>query len=237
MGKFNRAVARMFGYDLSRYKNSFRFDATFDRLVANHKFDCVIDVGANVGTFSKRCLKALPSVPVHSFEPTRALADKLSVEAGPYDKWQVHRVALSDQEGKATLNTSSEKSVFNSLNAANPDFLKKFSGLSFDASQEVDVSTLDIFMKANSIDAQDILLKVDTQGHDYKVLLGARDTLLSVAAVIVELPFQNIYNSTDTHKEIMDLLESSGFYLYSISPISCDERGAIIEADGFFARK
>ena len=238
MGRLNRRIARFFGYDLMRYNKSFRFDATMDRLLRNFSFDCVIDVGANVGGFSQLCLNRLATAPIHAFEPAGDLARELTQRATGEPRWHVVRSALGDEIGQASLNISRTKSVFNSLSQADPAFAAQIEGLDFAGSEDVPISTLDRYAADNGLGRYtDILLKVDTQGHDFKVLKGARETLGRTRCVIVELPFQNIYRSSDNHKDILAFMDEAGFDIYSLSPISSDDKGALIEADGFFMRR
>lgn len=237
MGKFARAVGRLFGYDVIRFRKSFSFDPVLHRLLRHHDFDGVIDVGANSGLFSRQCLKALSGVPVFSFEPTAALADALNRAAASEPRWTIVRKGLSDQPGEAVLHTS-DTSVFNSINDANPDFSGAFKGLAFTGSESIELTTLDVFAEAEPLaSCRNLLVKVDTQGHDLKVLRGARDTLKRARAVIVELPFQNIYQSGDTHRDILAFMDDAGFDIYNLSPISSDATGRLIEADGFFLRR
>jgi FkbM family methyltransferase len=219
-----------------RFDKSFRFDATLNRLVAHNHFDCVIDVGANVGGFAQRCLGLIPAVPVYSFEPAHDLVAALIASAGKAPRWHIVPLALGDAEGEATLNVS-RKSVFNSLNTPDPAFAD-IAGLQVVGQEKVSIITLDAYAAHSGLDAfHDILLKVDTQGHDLKVLAGARTTLQRARAVIVELPFQNIYRSEGTYKDIRAVMETAGFAGYGISPISVGSDGALLEADAFFIRR
>jgi FkbM family methyltransferase len=236
VGEFARRIGRLFGYDVMRFDKSFRFDATLDRLVEHFDFDCVIDVGANVGGFAQRCLKRLPSVPVYSFEPAPDLVAVLVEAARKTPRWHIAPLALGDAEGQATLHLS-RKSVFNSLNAPDPTFVDMIDGLRPVAHETVAVTTLDTYAAENGLSSfHDILLKVDTQGHDLKVLAGSRSVLSRSRAVIVELPFRNIYRSEGTYKEILAVMEAAGFAVYGISPISVGKDGALLEADAFFVR-
>jgi len=230
-------IARLFGYDLMRYKKSFRFEATLDRLLKHHTFSGVLDIGANNGWFSGHCIKSLGDVPVWSFEPAEALANRLRKKAAGNPNWQIVQAALGDQAGEATLNISAGSGVFNSLNAANPDFIDRFSELNFVGSETVKVTTLDTFAEQNRLLDDGLLVKIDTQGHDYKVLKGGVRTLGGARAIIIELPFQNIYETTESYRDILDFMEGAGFDIYSLSPISPGEDGALIEADGFFVRR
>ena len=234
MGAFNRKLARVFGYDIMRFKKSNSFDATLERLLSNYTFDCVIDVGANVGLFSSYCLEHLPSVSVISFEPASDLAAALKAKAATKTRWTVEQMALGDTAGEAVLHTS-DKSVFNSLNAPKGGAAidVKFTG-----QQVVTLATLDDYASAHGLATyENLLIKVDTQGHDFKVLRGGKQTLGRARAVIVELPFQNIYEGDDNYRDILDYMADAGFSLYAIAPISNDKTGAMIEADGFFIRR
>ena len=211
MGHLNRQIAKLFGYDLMRYKKSFRFDPTLERLLRHHRFDAVIDVGANVGWFSRRGRQAMPDAAVYSFEPTPSLAADLERQAANDPKWTVVTAALGDAPGEATLHVA-KKSVYNSLNKPNADLAGDMDGLAVTEVHQVPVSTLDIYADQNDLMRHsNILLKVDTQGHDYKVLKGARNILSRVRAVIVELPFKNIYDSDDNYRDIMAFMETAGF--------------------------
>ena len=234
----SREIARLFGYDLMRYKKSFRFEATLDRLLKRHTFSCVLDIGANNGWFSGHCIKSLGAVPVYSFEPAGELAQALRQKAKDNPNWHIVQAALGDQAGEASLNLSGGSGVFNSLNAANPDFIDRFSELKFVGSETVTITTLDRFAEENDLSNHDqMLVKIDTQGHDFKVLKGGAKTLSTAKAVIIELPFQNIYDTTESYRDILDFMDEAGFDIYSLAPISPDQDGALIEADGFFLRR
>lgn len=238
MGAFARVLARSFGYDVMRLKKSFRFEATLARLLRHHSFDAVIDVGANQGWFSKYCLRSLPLAEVWAFEPASALADKLEALARTQNRLTVSRCALGDEDGSAVLNLSSGSGVYNSLNAANPAYANKLRSFAFVGSEAVQVTRLDACAAVGRLSLfRRMLLKIDTQGHDLKVLKGATQTLERAQAVIVELPFQSIYESDGDYRDILAIMDQAGFDIYSLAPISVDEEGRLLEADGFFVRR
>ena len=196
MGAFARVLARSFGYDVMRLKKSFRFEATLARLLRHHSFDAVIDVGANQGWFSKYCLKNLPLAEVWAFEPASTLAEKLEMLARTEKRLTVSRYALGDTDGAAVLNLASGSGVYNSLNPANPAYAGKLRTFDFVGSEDVQISRLDVFAATGRLSLFNrLLIKIDTQGHDLKVLQGATQTLTRAQAVIVELPFQSIYET------------------------------------------
>ena len=149
------------------------------------------------------------------------------------------RSALGDAAGTGQLHISESKGVYTSLNDVNPAFADSIVGLNFTRNENVSTSMLDLLLaKEPALDnCQNLLLKIDTQGHDFKVLRGGLQILSKVKMIIVELPFQNIHDSGDTYQDILEFMDRAGFGVYGLSPISLDDAGAIIEADGFFFRR
>lgn len=238
MGKFARSIARLFGYDLMRFSKSFRFEATLDRLIDNHRFDGVVDIGANQGWFTRHCLNAIADVPAWAFEPASGLAMALEAFGRSEPRLTVSRFALGDTAGDAVLNLAAGSGVYNSLNAARPEFEGALRSFDFIGQEQVQVTTLDHFAKSSDIGkCTDLLIKIDTQGHDFKVLMGGGSTLRKAAAVIVELPFQTIYETEESHRDILDYMDQAGFDIYSIAPISTGDDGRLLEADAFFTRR
>jgi len=90
---------------------------------------------------------------------------------------------------------------------------------SYDESSEssrelVKVETVDHFVSEQSIDSVD-LLKVDTQGFDLEVLLGAERALQSglVRNVLIELNFVKMYEGQASSADIISTLGKSGLFL------------------------
>ena len=175
-----------------------------------------------------------------AFEPGEKLAQGLSRIATQNADFFVNRIALGDKEEDAILHTTIKDGVYNSLNAANPEFAKDIAELNYTGSEAVKVKTLDGFMAAqdpnNLGQLENLLINIDTQGHDYRVLQGGHATIAKAKAVIIELPFKNIYQSQGTYRDIMDFMYQAGFSIYGISPIGIDDTGALVEADAFYVK-
>jgi len=132
----------------------------------------VFDIGANSGAFMAAALGAMPDdTRIISFEPARASADLLvqRIEAlRATDRVRVERIGFSDHEGEATLSAPVEGSSIATLHTATfelhgRELLK----------EEIQLSTVDAYCEANGIQRIHYL-KVDTEGHEWAVLKGAR---------------------------------------------------------------
>jgi len=168
----------------------------------------IFDVGANAGIYSLAALASEPNAVVYAFEPTPEVASHLrqSAALNKLGKLNVQETAVSSANGLAKLVRyrgelgTNEGMNFISVDDANgaPDC--------------VPTVRLDDFCDDHGIESID-LLKVDVQGHEHEVLLGA-ELLLSggrIGTVFLEL---NWFDSSASHcpaRESTRLLERCGY--------------------------
>ncbi|MFN3255089.1 MAG: FkbM family methyltransferase [Ilumatobacter sp.] len=133
------------------------------------------DIGANIGLYSLLAATMFRPRSVTAFEPTPELADwARRLAAANRAEVGVLQVALSESAGTATLHLADASDVSNSLEAG------------FKASSSevvVEVNTLDrvVEMSGNVPD----VIKIDVEGHESKVLAGARATIETHRPTIV----------------------------------------------------
>ena len=123
---------------------------------------CMIDIGANIGiyayAFRKHC-----SV-IHAFEPQPGCVNVLMALGS--DRIRVHPVALSDVAGMLDLHIPVQR-------GCRLDGLASFRPLQGEVVVErVKVDVLDSYRFVGVA-----LLKIDVEGHEMKVLKGARETI------------------------------------------------------------
>ena len=140
----------------------------------------LLDVGANKGEWSAHACKLFGlrqlTASLHAFEPcsgTRAgLVSRLAEQSVV-----IHATAVSAQPGSATLFSNGDGSGTNSL-----------SGVSGPGQETVEVTTLDLFANAHSID-KIAFAKVDVEGFDYFVLVGASRLLARGAIEVIQFEY------------------------------------------------
>jgi FkbM family methyltransferase len=160
------------------------------RLVAAD--DIIIDVGANVGVYT--CLLASlvgSGGRVVAFEPTPAMADLLEENVRENDlarRVTVRREALSDDVGRMTLHCFPPGfEVYNSLGA------RQTIGKVNAPLCEIEVNVVRLGDVVDSLSADgklgQLFVKVDVEGFEQRVLLGAVDALTKKrdVALMVEL--------------------------------------------------
>jgi FkbM family methyltransferase len=165
----------------------------------------VVDVGANLGAYARLVLDHFPSATVHCFEPVAATFSKLEGALGTESGVQLHRVALGDEDGMATLYSSGLAG--DNLASLHPN---RSEGRTEEA---VQVRRLDAVAAEVGITRIDFL-KVDAEGHDLFVLRGAGSLLESLRAVQFEFSDANVASRTFL-RDFYDLL-AGRFDLYRI---------------------
>lgn len=159
------------------------------RLFAHRSSTLVVDGGANVGYEADWYLRHLPGADVHCFEPTPATFAVLERNLGGHDGVHLHRLALSDHVGTATLHVDQHTlgGGSNSLLTHSSRFLETEAHAAFEA-VTVDTTTLDRFCAREGIEHVDVL-KLDVEGAEVQVLRGAGELLArsAVDALDVEV--------------------------------------------------
>src|SRR6266404_829662 len=132
----------------------------------------IFDVGANVGQTLMEVKNAWPKAIVHCFEPTPESFKLLSQAAAKLCDVTCHEIALSSKGGTAVL-TRGDVYV---LNQVKPIELTCVSSVGVMERTCVRLSTVGSMCQDANIAHID-LLKIDTEGHDLQVLMGAERLL------------------------------------------------------------
>ncbi len=171
-----------------------------------------VDVGANEGQTISLLRKYFSRPQIYAFEPSSEMYSVLKSN-GYGETVEIHNMALGDSEGRREL-TKFSLPVMNSLLKMDPSPDNPFRDLDAVASEWVEVTTLDKFIREHQITRVDFL-KVDTQGFDLRVLQGAAESLASgvVRNVYVELNFVPMYSGQSSAREIESFLQGLGFRL------------------------
>ena len=80
-------------------------------------------------------------------------------------------------------------------------------------------------------------LKLDTQGFEWEVLTGARETLPAIHGVLCELSLVVLYEGQHLWRETIDRLEGAGFTLWGLQPGFMDQHGRNLQSDAIFFRE
>lgn len=198
-----------------------RLKAHYKSLV-NGSSPLIIDVGANKGQSIVFFLKNYPKATIYAFEPNKVLYERLIKTFGHLPNIKLINKGVSNIVGTLTLKetVTDETSTFEELNY-DSKYLKLKSqvlGVSpeniVSKSYEVDVTTLKDFFLENNIANVDVL-KIDTEGHEFKCLQGlfATNVMFNVQIIQLENHRDDMYLNNDEQERIAPYLNSNGFDL------------------------
>lgn len=235
----HKKIAAYFGYEFTRISNSIYQNQTRHTiaLIEQHDIDLVIDVGANMGQFSTDLRKSGYAGQIVSFEPLKECYQHL--QSITDDKWHVENIALGSEGTTETINISN-KSVFSSILETNQFGKSNFSeSIKIVGQQTISVKKLDDVINAivKDLGTKKIFLKLDTQGYDNQVILGATNTLPLVHMLQTEIPCKPIYKDTPPFYDTLKNLCEIGFNITGIFPLSRDKKTMeILEFDCILLR-
>lgn len=163
--------------------------------------DIVIDVGANIGTLALTFAKKTKTQKsVFAFEPHpkifRYMNDNIALN-GVEGQVQCFCMALGDKQEKLYFSNQSDDTN---------------NAISNRGQLEIDVCRLDdVFQKQHVR-----LLKIDVEGYEYQVLLGARETCSNADMIYLECIPSMLERNGGSEEKICDFLKGLGFKIYHV---------------------
>jgi len=101
---------------------------------------------------------------------------------------------------------------------------------------KVKVRKLDDIAKGLDL-KENILLKLDVQGYEDKVIAGGGETLKRVSVVISETSFLPLYEGQTLFRDVHGFLEKAGFVFQgNLNQMFNPSDGRIVSADSIFVR-
>jgi FkbM family methyltransferase len=204
------------GIDLSLYLfGNFQNYITSNKFFSVPKTAVILDIGANVGSMALRFAQLASQGHVYAFEPTRyafaKLMRNLSLNPELARRITPVQVFVSDQASpNPRINAYSSWKVDGSAEKKHP-----LHGGAVKSAESVSATTVDEFCLKNRIQNVD-LIKIDTDGHEFHVLRGARETLGQHRPhVIFEIGLYLLRERGITFDQYYDFLSSFGYRLYT----------------------
>jgi FkbM family methyltransferase len=199
--------------------------------------DLVLDVGANTGQFASEIRHCGYAGRIVSFEPLSQAHGELLQSCAKDHLWEAYpRCALGDHNGEVEINiacnseSSSILPMLDSHRTAAPES-------AYEGKENVPIKTLDAVAPQYLKDVRAPFLKIDTQGFEWQVLDGARETLPHIKGILVELSLVPLYEGQHLWREVTDRLEAEGFALWAFKPVFSDQAsGRTLQVDGIFYR-
>ncbi len=190
----------------------------------------IVDVGAHRGEWAVACAKLFPRARILSLEPVPEYYREAAGRASRFPQWEVLCTAAGQERGTRLIDVRGLRSSFRRV--AGEQFPEWAS--STDASQggqQVDVETLDELLVQREFYPVD-LLKIDAEGFEREILLGANDTLRHTRQVLIEVRFYELFEGGPLFWEVHEMLGAHGFVLMHLRPC----KGTCLWADATYAK-
>lgn len=195
-------ILRSFGWDIRRHHS------LYDTALKHYHINTIIDIGANDGLWSKEMRSLLPTAQIYAFEPLKDCYDRLTKRFEGDQHFKAFNVALGEKDGTADLGRSSFHPS-SSMRAMAPLHKELYPKSAAVTHEEVLVRRLD---SIEGLDlAPGILIKMDVQGFEDKVIAGGQKTLDKARVIIIETAFVTLYEGQPLFGDIHDQLRRLGF--------------------------
>lgn len=192
----------------------------FARSVRHEPSVLVLDVGANVGEWTASLLAELrkersnlAGCAVHLFEPSRAALETAEAALRPYaSEVSIERqnVAVAEHAGKMSFY------VFGATHGSNT--LRPLTGDADVPPIDMDCTTLDEYCRERGINRVDFA-KIDTEGADFDVLLGASQLLTEGRIRLVQFEYNARWIAFRKYlKDVFDLVLPLGYAVGKVTP-------------------
>lgn len=205
------------------------------RTLEHASIDTVLDVGANVGQFSKLLRAAGYSGQIISAEPLSDAFKKLERRARGDKLWHTVQAAVGAEPGRTEINVSAN-SYSSSLLPMTATHLAADPRSAVIGTEEVDVVTVADLVAKFDVVPKCSLLKIDTQGFEQEVLDGAGALLDEFAAIQLELSFVELYEGQRLFDDLVDDLSRRGLSMWALETGMSDDKGRLLECDALFLR-
>lgn len=206
--------------------------------IAQLDFCTVIDVGANEGQFAHLISRFFPRADLYCFEPLQ----------GPYaelESWaqtqggRVHcfPLALGDHEGTVDMHLHQEHTPSSSLLEATESCHRIYPQTRSERLVPVRLSTLDRVLGGIVDDMElEILLKLDVQGFEDRVLRGGTRVLSKCRALLLEVSLEPLYEKQASFHGLVALAHELGFRYAGNLDQKYGDDGRVVFLDAVFVR-
>lgn len=198
-----KRLVNMFGYDIKYYRP---FN---ERVLLPFNFQAVIDIGANEGRFSEEMRILFPTAEIYAFEPLSSCVSRIQKRMAGDARFTLFPVALGEEKGSLPIRHSSfhPSSSLLPMAALHEWLYPKSKEFTL---EPVPVEQLDSILTEKALTGP-VLVKIDVQGYEDRVIAGGTATLAKADLIIIETSFVTLYEGQPLFGDIYDALRALGF--------------------------
>ena len=233
--KIKRAFNSLVGIEIVKYPTD-ELDRRI-KLINNYNVDVILDIGANIGQYGGEMRNLGFNGEILSFEPMKKAFSILEKNASKDKNWKVFNYSIGERDGQTTINIA-KNSVSSSLLENLPKLTECAPEAAFVEKETIEIKKLDSIFESLNLNGKNVYLKIDTQGYEEMVLIGAEKSLEFVTGIQIEMSFIPSYEGSITFDNMKTKLNNLGFHLLALENGFYDKKtGKQLEIDGIFYKK
>lgn len=198
----------------------------------------IIDVGANNGQFAKVFVPFFPEAEFYCIEPLPDVFNQLTSWAiQQKGKVKTFNYAIGDSQGISEMILHVDHNYSSSLLKTTEYATSFYPQMKRQSPISVNVTTLDSLVNDLSTPlVDDILIKLDVQGYEDRVIRGGIDTFRKARACILEINIDHLYEYQANFRDLTNLLYNMGYrYIGNIDQTYAKD-GHVLFIDSVFIR-
>lgn len=197
----------------------------------------IIDVGANTGQFVRIIDKVYPEAKIYCFEPAPTPFQGLCKWAeSKHNRVKTFNFALDDFEGEIEMFYHTEHSPSSSILKTTQVSESLYPFTKSQHAIKVKQTTLDKAIETLNIPLiPEILIKLDVQGYEDRIIRGGKETFDKAKACILEINLDELYESQPSFKDISLLLFDGYNYAGNLNQAFAED-GHVIAIDAVFVK-
>ncbi len=202
----------------------------------------VLDVGANEGQFARQIQRIFPEADLYLFEPLPIALTQLQqwADRQNQERQRVHvfPVAVGDRATSIPIQQHLYFSASSSILPTTNHCQDLYPITRKQTTVTVPQRTLDqVLAELPTAPAMEMLIKLDVQGYEDRVIRGGMTTLQRAIACIVEISIDRLYEGQAGFQDIFQLLTQLGFdYIGNVDQVHGAD-GRVIFLNAVFCRR
>lgn len=231
---FGKRVGRVFGLEIKRTRSA---DFNYKWLECQN-FRTILDIGAYIGEFSKSIHKILPEARIYAFEPLNDSYNRLIARTKHLPRFKAFNFALGEKDDDKVEIHRCKFLPSSSLLSMCDLHKEMFPATDGEVIKEIRLRRLDSIVRELDIE-ENILIKMDVQGYEDRVIAGGKETFSKAKTVIAETSFEQLYEGQAFFDDIYNIMKGMGFSFKGSwgpmmkSPID----GHVVYCDSVFVRE
>jgi len=222
-----------FGINLTRYNLNESFEYRLNYFLEKRKIDCVFDIGANIGQYSKFLRRIGYKKKIISFEPLHNEFNQLKKNSIPDTNWQIYNFGIGDKNEDVDINIS-ENSQSSSILNMNDEHLNSAPDSRYIGREKIKIVSISNFILEKNLNYKKIFLKMDVQGYEHKILDGIND-FKNIEGMQVEMSFAKLYENQLIFEDLYKKIKDNGYELWDFKRgFSDNSSGKMQQIDGIF---